>query len=203
MTTPITDKKEMYRRLNSGLLGHTLPAAETKEKAGALVLKYSHGKFAMRIKEAGGKTQFNLTAPEVMDQAYLLREGSWNMSPMLRDEHRVCYCHLLDGPGGWALHYTNSPKPARLKLSDGCVQKNLSGLAARMYLRGCMDVKGWDTLTELVDEYPDHVIEFSVMTSSLEAFGPTNTIFWEVRYTTGQYERGSEWDSYLKRLEGD
>lgn len=62
-----------------------------------------------------------------------------------------------------------------------------------MYLRGIMDDIAWETLTRLVDDYPDHVIEFSVMASRLAAYGTTNSIFWKVRCTTGEYERSSGW----------
>jgi hypothetical protein len=193
MPTPITSKAEMYRRLNAGLLGPTLPAAETPEAAERMLRL--PGPFAIRWKRAGGRTEFGLTAAEVRARLAGAAAGSWNLSGMVRDEERLCYGHLLDAPGGWSLHYSDSPRPCKLVPSvDGCVERWKSGLAARLYLRGLMDDVGWFTLRELVDAYPDHVVEFSVLASRAAAGGgPSNTVFWEVRCTTGEYERNSGW----------
>ena len=194
--SPILDKGEMYRRLNAGLLGHTLPAAETLEDAVKLVKGAPPGaQWGLRFKQAGGKTRFGLSSNEALSQAATHKPGSFNLSPMLDDTKRVCYCHLTDEPGGWRLHYSTDPKPCSLKqYQDGCEQRHLTGLRARLYLRSVMDQPGWDTLTELVDAYPDHCVEFTVMASRLDAFGPSNTIFWEVREaTTGVYESNSRW----------
>lgn len=187
MTTPIASKAEMYRRLNAGLLGHTLPAAETLADAERMVRH--GGRFAVRTKHAGGLCRFDMGGPEAVRLAASLPPGTWNLSPMLSDPHRVCYGHLLDGPGGWSLHYSDEKRPCRLLASkDGCEQKHLQGLAARLYLRGVMDDIGWETLLALVESYPDHVVEFTVMSGSAHAFGPSNVIFWEVRSTDGWYE---------------
>jgi len=190
--TPITDKREMYRRLNSGQLGHTLPGAETL--ADAERLTRNGGSFGLRFKQAGGRTEFGLSAAVAMERVRALPADSWNLSPMLDDSRRVCYAHLLDGVGGWSLHYSTDPKPCKLMPErDGCKERHLTGLAARLYLQSIMDFTGWETLLTLVELYPDHVIEFTVMASSVDAFGSTNTIFWEVRCTTGEYERNSGW----------
>lgn len=194
MPTPITNKAEMYRRLNAGLLGHTLPAAENRTDATKLLSRFKGGRFAIRLKTAGGLTKFNLTAAEAYQQIYVNNVGTWNLSPMLDDRKRIIYGHLWDCPGGWNLHYSDDPKPCSLKqYQDGCVQKTRVGLSARLFLKVIMDQAGWDTLERLVEDYPDHAIEFTVMSSSLDAFGPTNTVFWEVRTLLGGYEDGSAW----------
>jgi hypothetical protein len=181
----------MYELLNDGLLGHTLPAAENLPDA--LQLTTRPGKWAVRFKTCGSKTVFGLEAHEALAMVRNLPDGSYNLSPMLSDPHRVCYGHLLVQPD-WFLHYSPDPKPCKLVPSmDGCAVCYLNGLQARMYLRGIMDDIGWATLLELVEQYPDHVIEFTVMAGAAWAFGPSNTIIWEVRCTTGEYERNSGW----------
>ncbi len=195
MPTPITSKKEMYRRLNAGLLGHTLPAVETDADLAALIAGAGDaGRFAIRLKRPGGRTRFHLTVAETLAAVALIPAGEWNVTPMIDDSVRVCYGHLLDGPGGWWLHYSDTPKPCKLLPSqDGCVERHRVGLSARVYLRTIMDDIAWETLERLVDDYPGHVIEFSVLADRRSACGPTNTIFWEVRCTTGEYERNSGW----------
>ena len=189
---PITTKHAMYAALNAGLLGYTLPAVETPPELDTLLAR--GGRFAIRLKQSGGHTRFNLTPDEVRAELAKLSLGSWNVSPMLDDTQRVCYGHLINDVGGWRLHYSDDPKPCKLLPSkDGCTEKHMTGLAARLYLRRIMDDVGWETLNWLLDEYPDHVVEFSVMASRLASFGPTNTIIWEVRCTTGAYEASSGW----------
>jgi hypothetical protein len=188
MPTAITDKREMYRRLNAGLLGHTLPAAEDLDAAERLVAR--GGTFAIRSKVSNSGTVFGLTAAEALARVRVMPAGSWNLSPQLADAYRVCYGHLWDAVGGWHLLYSDDPRPCKLMPSkDGCVQRWRDGTAARLYLHGIMDDIGWQTLLELVESYPDHCIEFTVMSDSAHAFGPTNTIFWEVRSCLmGEYE---------------
>lgn len=188
MPTAITSKSEMYRRLNSGQLGHTIPSAETWEQLERMTA--GGGRFAIRSKTVNRGTVFDLSAAEVRERVATLTPDSWNVSPMLNDAHRICYGHLIDAVGGWHLHYSDTPKPCKLMPSvDGCEEKWKDGLAARLYLRSIMDDTGWETLLRLLDDYPDHVIEFSVMTDAVHAFGPTRVIFWEVRSTCGAYER--------------
>lgn len=188
MREPIRSKQQMYRLLNSGQLGHTIPSAETWEQLDRMMA--NGGRFAIRSKTVNRGTVFDLSAAEVRERLAKMPPGSWNVSPMLQDEHRICYGHLLDAVGGWHLHYSDTPKPCKLMPSvDGCEEKWKTGLDARLYLRSIMDDIGWETLLRLVDDYPDHVIEFSVMTDAVHAFGPTRVIFWEVRSTCGAYER--------------
>lgn len=139
MAEPITTKKEMYRRLNAGLLGYTLPAVESPAEVADLVA--TGGLFALRLKQSGGLTRFNLTPEQIRDAIRSMSPGSWNVTPMLDDAFRVCYGHLTDEPGGWRLHYSPDPKPCKLlPYQDGCREMHRVGLDARMYLRGIMAV---------------------------------------------------------------
>lgn len=191
MPSPITSKDEMYQRLNSGVLGHTLPAAETLPVAIAMIESHTeHSRYAIRSKTSNSGTVFGLTATDAIKRIRQMPPGSWNLSPMLSDRNRVCYGHLIDSVGGWSLTYSDQPRPCKLMPSiDGCEVKNLFGISARMYLRGIMDDVGWQTLLALLESYPDHCVEFAVMSDSRHAHGPTNTIIWEVRCLSGEYER--------------
>lgn len=185
---PIRSKSQMYDRLNAGWFGHTLGSTETLAGAEAMVAR--GGRFATRSKVSNSGTVYNLTAEEALARVRALPAGTWNLSPMLEDAKRVCYGHLYDAVGGWFLQYSDTPKPCKLMPSkDGCEQKWLERTAARVYLRSIMDDIGWQTLLDLVDAYPDHCVEFTVMADSRSAHGPSNVIFWEVRSLCGAYER--------------
>lgn len=182
----VRNKRQMYQMLRAGKFGHTLPSAETQEEFHTLYNKYG-GLWAIRNKKANSDCQFHLDLRQVQDQLWGKDWGDYNVSPMLADDHRVCYGHLFER---WDLLSSPDARVCRLLESrDGCSQERRTGIACREYLRFLMDNQGWETLEHLLDTYPEHVIEFTIMTSSLHAFGPSNTIFWEVRTTTGEYER--------------
>jgi hypothetical protein len=201
MLPPITSKEQMYRLLRAGLLGHTLPSAETPAQARELTAAGGH--FAVRSKLAGGPCVYWLGAEAALEAALALPRGTWNLSPMLEDRHRVCYGHAVEAPH-FRLHFTRDKKAARL-LGD-CNEERLDGLAARFYLQGVMDQRGWDTLLDLLECYPGHIVEFTVMAARHAAWGDSNTVFWEVRCPTGQYERASwrhDEPARTRPLEGD
>jgi hypothetical protein len=201
----ITSKQQMYGLLRGGALGHTLPSASKLEDLHTL--KDKAERFALRTLKAGGACYYDLSFDEMLAKALALGEGGYDATCMLDDSKRVCYCHLLDSEYGWRLHYTTDKKPARLKGDEQ--EKHLEGLSARLYLQSVMDQRGWDTLNELILEYPDHVYEFSVMQSKRHAMGDSNVIFWEVRAATGEYERGHwkqegpKWAILHRELDGD
>ena len=186
----IKDKRQMYMMLRAGSFGHTLPSVE--DMAGAVEMVAAGGSWAVRSKVAGGPCAFGLSSDAALAMAASLPEGSWNLSPMLSDPARRCYAHLYDSPTGLKLHYSEDRKACRLVAAqDGCTQKWLDGsLAVRGYMRSIMDQTGYDTIDELLREYPGHVIEFTVMSSRIHAFGPTNLIIWEIRPDSGSYEGG-------------
>lgn len=200
--TPITSKKEMYQRLFAGKLGHTLPYWTTSKSFSEYVtaemakdISFCLKEFAVRTTKAHSTCIFNLKYPDVFKTIYEMEPGTYNITPILNDKNRICYAHLYaDSTEGWFLHYTEDSKPARLLYSkDGCVQKWRFRTSAREYLRTIMSDVAWFTLNRLINDYPEHCIEFSVMSDSIEAQDPngSNTIFWEVRCLTGEYERDS------------
>lgn len=192
----ITSKAEMYWHLTKGGLGHTLPAVEEWEELALLLSSNLTGQFAIRLKQAGGKTLFNLTPGEVMEKVKSMPAHSWNVSPMLEDSKRLCYGHLYDRGNfqDMELLYSEAGAPCRLKYEqDKCPQKTLKGLSAKLYCQSIMDQRGYDTLNDLLEKYPFHIYEFTVMQTKQQAYGPSNTIFWEVRCDSGAYERRSGW----------
>lgn len=195
MLPPITSKRQMYQLLRTGSLGYTLPAWENWEELDLAFAQNPNALYAIRWQQAGGKTVFFLTPGQVL--SILRKHGSgWNVSPMLDDSKRLCYGHLFDRGALMDLEllYSEDKAPCRLKQEqDGCRQQVLYGLSALHYCQRIMDNRGYETLRELLANYPSHIIEFTVMADKALAFGPTNTIIWEVRNSTGEYEMNSGW----------
>lgn len=95
------------------------------------------------------------------------------------DTYRRIQGELLRGPGGLHFRYTFVPGPMRLALRQE--ERNTSGLAAQHLLQGYTEPACYDWLMELLDTYPDHVVEFTSYTI------PVGTLLqpwliWEVRY---------------------
>lgn len=194
----ILHKHQMYDYLVRGFFGHTLPGAETPFEVMNLINTYPSALFAIRFKQAGHKTRYNLTSTAIFHETRQLPVGSWHVSPMLSDPHRVCYGHLIDSVDGWNLYFSVEKKPCKLMPSlDGCTPRHLFRSGARTYLRSIMDDPSWENTCDLLERYPFHVVEFTVMSSSLHAFGPSNTVFWEVRYTP--QEDGSQYTGVRHR----
>lgn len=82
------------------------------------------------------------------------------------------------GVGGLDLRYSTVKKKMRDALRLG--EQNAHGLRAKVILDHFLDATSREWLDHLLDEYPDHVVEFSTWSQPQGELG-WNTIFWEVR----------------------
>jgi len=80
---------------------------------------------------------------------------------------------------GLQVHWSNVRKVMREALAE-CAWL-WCGLRAAELLRHHLDAPSHDNLMDLLDRYPDHVIELTVFTRSVGVLG-WNTIFWAVRW---------------------
>lgn len=86
----------------------------------------------------------------------------------------VCYM-----PGGLCLTYTLIKKPMRDALKEKtCVARTL---IAQLILDYFLDQRSLDHLIYLLEEYPDHVVEFSTYSVEWGTVPGYNTVFWEIR----------------------
>ena len=61
------------------------------------------------------------------------------------------------------------------------VSYSLRGLSATQILQAKMNDLSWQWLNYLLEEYPDHVVEFSCFSKCWGTVPGYNTVFWEVR----------------------
>lgn len=125
-------------------------------------LKHEHG-IAREL------TQFSEHAPDhvVKLQGEICRPDYSNL--YLRYDDR---CVQVSGP--------NDP-PCRIRyVLESNRVKHAIGLTAHLILKENMDGPSWDCLQELLQIYPDAVIEFAVYDKPVGVLG-WNTITWEVR----------------------
>lgn len=80
---------------------------------------------------------------------------------------------------GLRLYYSTVKKPMRDALRK--YSADVSGIMAVSLLRWAMDPSSYDWFQELLDLYPNHVVEFSSYAKCWGTVANCNTIIWECR----------------------
>lgn len=177
-----TNKKEMFQLYLQGKFGYSPKIWNTKDEM--IADKYS-GLIGLRYAGFSGgglfKTMMTLSEAELTFHKWI-SDGA--------DKSRIIWCEAIDNKklaiqgevqrdvGGLSLTYTDEKgtinRPATWKN-----KKIAFGAQAVAILWHYMSGTSYDTLMELLDIYPNSVVEFSVLERGLE--GSHNTVFWEVR----------------------
>jgi hypothetical protein len=95
------------------------------------------------------------------------------------DERLIIQGEVMRSERYLDLRYTRVKAPMRVALATE--QKHTGGMDAVAILQASLCPASWDLLNELLDTYPDSVIEFSTWAECKHVQGGRNTIFWEVR----------------------
>lgn len=80
---------------------------------------------------------------------------------------------------GVEFRYSCLALPMRAALSQS--QKTVTGLTAVMLLKQHLNASSYDWLIELLELYPDHIIEISAYSQEWGTIPGYNCVFWEVR----------------------
>lgn len=176
---PITEKDQMYRLLQAGLLGNRMPIwfdlrqwqEETNNGRGEV--------WALRSMRKSDKSRLRLgLAPAEVPAtiAELFPQGGYNISPVYNDHltARLDVVLLDSPPCGLCVTWT-----ADKTLKAGW--KDDHGITARQLLRRHLWSADLDCLDELLELYPDHVVELSAFSRAVGVQPCRNTVTWEVR----------------------
>lgn len=140
--------------------------------------------YHLRNRVAGGLGLYN-TPEDCVEFGYyaLLEKGvlpeQIYVSEMAPTEKTVLQGEVMRVPGGLYLYYSTLVAPMRDALAAGA--QSARGIIALELLRGAMDANSCDWLWELLERYPDHVVEFSCYSTQWGSLSGFNTVFWEVR----------------------
>lgn len=194
MNSPIVRKSQFVRLYKRGVFGNRSPTWDSvmdwfndqfNSWSNVPYLPDDGRKFHLRNRIAGGATYYDLSAYELVSTLSKV-EGevdNYYVSEMAPTEHTVIQGEVClrintgtDQRGGLCLTYTKVRKPMRDALAEQTL--HAVGLKANLLLREYVDEYEW--LMELLNNYPDHVVEFSVYRIP---FGTLNwkTVIWEVR----------------------
>ena len=179
---PVKTKRDMVRRYQAGEFGNHSPSWDSyldwaKEHLGTDKFELFH----IRNRIAGGPTWYNVAKYLMADTwAAALRKSPSNLLYI----SSMAPTHLLNGElmrthEGLVLFYSAVQKPMRDSLKEG--GREAKGLTAKLILQYYMNQRSYDWTMLLLDRYPDHVIEFTVVDRCWGTVPGFNALWWEIR----------------------
>ncbi len=184
---PVTSKAQMYRLLAAGAFGNTVPQwldadAWTAEAPKSILW------WGVRTLTPGGPCRLNCPAAEVPATfAEFERAGHPSQISMMVDRVATvtAWFEVWDAPTGLVVEGIEYPQTPdwtwRNSMPDPAKRRRWEGTAARLVLAKHLNVNSRDDLADVLDQYPDHVVELSALDRPLGLFPHRNGIVWEVR----------------------
>lgn len=182
---PVTSKRQFYDLWNQGLFGnkprtwHTLAEFQKSGFKGAVALRYCG---------SGSGAPFipDLNSDSLVRELAKLKSGGWNISDFhIAEQLSPSITHyLINGEvartdRGLALYHSLENKLMRDALRSSGQQ--VFGLQALMILQRVLLPSDYEELMELLDRFPDHVVEFSGFDRFVGVIPRRKMIVWEVR----------------------
>ena len=177
---PVLTKTDFVRRYLAGEFGNRAPTWDTLEQC--LRSGYK-GLIHIRNRVKGAKTWYNVPHDR-LKQAWLeaiqcFPPEKLYLSAMAPTEKTVIQGEVQRGLWYLDLTYTTVRKPMREALAQEC--RTAKGLTAIRLLKTYLCPNSYEWLWYLLDEYEDHVVEFSTYSVCWGTVPGYNTVFWEVR----------------------
>jgi len=186
---PVLNKRDMYRRIEAGEFGNTLPRWYTlhdwyNDPKG--YEDWQHPQWGIQSTSLAGDPRARLNYPRDDVYRYVVESGLDRdgvcISPMVTQYGRalwegdvydhperglICSGNLGPQPGTWRTHM-KSPQLWEFT-------------RARLLLRSVLNENSYDDLMELVARYPNHVYEFTALDVQFGTRPGRNAVMWEVR----------------------
>lgn len=176
MTTAIKRKSQMYELYHRGTFGNKNRNWLTLED---YLASDFHGLVALReTGKVGGKCYYNLDRNGVLAHIPEFPKG-YNISEMLPSDKLLLQGEIQRDSQGLYLFYSKALAPMRDALKQS--PQHARGVAVTMILQHYLDPSSLEDIYSLLDNYPDHVIEFSTYSCKVGEIPNRNTVIWEVR----------------------
>ena len=178
---PVTNKMDFVRRYSCGEFGNHAPTWDTLHEF--LASDY-RGLIHIRNRVAGGPTWYNLSPEKVHIQWDKILDSGVNsqtlyLSGMCPTEKTILQGELQQSLDHIDLTYSTVVAPMREALA--AETKFAKGIAALSLVQWAMDAPSFDWMQELLDLYPNHVIEFTCLSVCWGTIPNRNTLVWEIR----------------------
>lgn len=207
MREPIVSKGQMYSKLVAGEFGNTCPVYFSVDDWLA-VPNGGVPLWGVRSHISGDpRAKLNVPTAEVEDYCRsAFPDGGFNITPMV--DHMMVWrgevwygpvADVYDGPRGLVLFGVHGMHHLEWRPALRQHGREFTGAMATRMLRELLNGNSFDDLQILLEQYPAHVIEFTVLDRCFGTVKGRNTVVWEVREgMAGEYEM-STWNKYLKR----
>lgn len=180
---PITNKQQMYDLLCANELGNHFSRLLAPDWLKSEFYNRLNYDYSIRYGlELGGPWKYHILSSEVVSECisneYKCPMKEIWVTSMPKDVKHTINGELQRAECGLELHYSIQPTVMREALK---IPIDVKGLTAKYVLEHYCNPKSYDMLMELLDLYPDHVIEFTVFNKDVGVMPGHNTIVWEVR----------------------
>ena len=181
----VLSKKDFVRRYETGEFGNCSPTWNSLEDflSEETFTRWIKGLFHVRNRIAGGKTWYNVPFSKLI---YTWREaieeiGLHNVyfSAKCPTEKTILQGEVMQTEKCLYLFYSTVVAPMRQALAERPEQA--IGLKAVSLLRQAMCPNSYEWLQILLERYPEHVVEFTSLSTRWGTLPNFNTLFWEVR----------------------
>lgn len=181
---PVLNKADMYARLDAGEFGNTCPQWFDIDKWLGSKLFHRFPLWGVRHAKIAGFPGTKLDATRT-DVARLVREvfcfRDYQISPMV---HQAGTC-VFEGEAfrsGTGLVVCGNMYPANGTWRTHMKKpRQWERTAAVLLLRHLLNDNSHDDVNALLDEYPDHVVEFTALDTCFGTLENRNGVIWEVR----------------------
>lgn len=189
MKQPVLRKSDFVKRFMRDEFGNKGPNWGTLDEWKASGYKGLVHIRSKRPSDKNGQSPYNVPMEEVEQRCKEIRASPdthylAGMAPssqtLFQGEVQVLPISMApEDIAGLYLRFSTVAKPMREALAEQAW--HAQGIMASWLLKRYMDPTSYDWLQELLDEYPGHVIEFSVYDCYWGTLPSVNTVFWEVR----------------------
>jgi len=181
----VTNKRDFARRYALGEFGNAAPTWPTIKEffAAHKDIENNPHLYSLRNRVANSQCMYNLTIREINE--YTQNRKNQDLSEFYVSEMAPHNIGIINGEicrtyRGLTLFYARGDRPMRLALKKGV---QVEGLQADLILRSKTDPSGYNWIKELLEEYPNHTVEFTSFShpwGTLASVGHC-TVIWEVR----------------------
>lgn len=185
METKINNKAEMYSLMRKGRFGNTNPRFyNLTDLCSYIREKHCQCLIMVRTTRLFGPCYPNLTPFIIGDTILELNQKGYRLEELIFDIHMndddlLLQGYVMESPQGLLLDY--SKVPGLLMRESMKNPEHAVGLKSKLIMQHFLDPSSYDDIMSLLEDFPEHVVEFTTYKNDVGDCHRRNTIIWEVR----------------------
>lgn len=184
MPSPVLTKLDFVPRYKKGEFGNASPTWNSLKDWKKRDKRHAKGPFHIRNRIPQGETWYNVSREDMLvtwvEAELAVSASNLYISLMAPHQYNVLQGEVWQSENHLELTYsTVLDLPMRDALRSDL--NRTSGLHAVTLLKCSLCPNSWDWLNQLLDNYPNHTVEFSCFSVEWGTVPYYNTVFWEVR----------------------